>query len=144
MASVSVMPAQAIQQVATHARQQVVVLEPAADGQGIEVIAHHLGTEILLGGLAPDGGLYLPESYPRFSETDLAAVKELAEAREVLDWAHAHFPGRHGAVEDGHAWDHELLVQHEDGGWITVTLTFSASPEFAEAFQAVFVSPEDD
>jgi threonine synthase len=31
--------------------------------------------EILLGGLAPDGGLYLPESYPRFSETDLAAMR---------------------------------------------------------------------
>ena len=31
--------------------------------------------EILLGGLAPDGGLYLPESYPKFSETDLAAMR---------------------------------------------------------------------
>jgi threonine synthase len=31
--------------------------------------------EILLGGLAPDGGLYLPESYPQFSETDLAAMR---------------------------------------------------------------------
>lgn len=32
-------------------------------------------TEILLGGLAPDGGLYLPETYPQFSETDLAAMR---------------------------------------------------------------------
>ena len=32
-------------------------------------------SEILLGGLAPDGGLYLPESYPKFSETDLAAMR---------------------------------------------------------------------
>jgi threonine synthase len=31
--------------------------------------------EILLGGLAPDGGLYLPESYPQFSDTDLAAMR---------------------------------------------------------------------
>ena len=31
--------------------------------------------QILLGGLAPDGGLYLPESYPRFTETDLAAMR---------------------------------------------------------------------
>ncbi|MEW5789592.1 MAG: threonine synthase [Pseudomonadota bacterium] len=31
-------------------------------------------TEILLGGLAPDGGLYLPETYPRFSREDLAAM----------------------------------------------------------------------
>jgi threonine synthase len=33
--------------------------------------------EILLGGLAPDGGLYLPESYPRLSETDLAAMRAM-------------------------------------------------------------------
>ncbi|MCX7628110.1 MAG: threonine synthase [Methylophilaceae bacterium] len=32
-------------------------------------------SEILLGGLAPDGGLYLPESYPKFTETDLAAMR---------------------------------------------------------------------
>ncbi|MEZ0246178.1 MAG: threonine synthase [Methylophilaceae bacterium] len=34
-------------------------------------------SEILLGGLAPDGGLYLPEAYPQFSETDLAAMREM-------------------------------------------------------------------
>ncbi|MEO8419223.1 MAG: threonine synthase [Methylophilaceae bacterium] len=32
-------------------------------------------SEILLGGLAPDGGLYLPESYPQFSDTDLSAMR---------------------------------------------------------------------
>jgi threonine synthase len=31
--------------------------------------------EILLGGLAPDGGLYVPETYPRFSADDLAAMR---------------------------------------------------------------------
>lgn len=31
--------------------------------------------EILLGGLAPDGGLYLPESYPQFSDADLTAMR---------------------------------------------------------------------
>ena len=36
--------------------------------------------EILLGGLAPDGGLYLPESYPQFSETDLAAMRGMTYA----------------------------------------------------------------
>jgi len=35
-------------------------------------------SEILLGGLAPDGGLYLPESYPKFSETDLAAMRAMS------------------------------------------------------------------
>ena len=32
-------------------------------------------SEILLGGLAPDGGLYMPETYPTFSATDLAAMR---------------------------------------------------------------------
>lgn len=75
-------------------------------------------------------------------EAEHAAV--MAEVSEVLAWAQTNFGGRQGPVEDGNAWDHELLIQHEEGGWITVTLTFSASPEFAEAFQAAFVSPEDD
>ncbi len=32
-------------------------------------------TQILLGGLASDGGLYVPEVYPRFSSDDLAAMR---------------------------------------------------------------------
>jgi threonine synthase len=32
-------------------------------------------SEILLGGLAPDGGLYMPEAYPQFSAADLAAMR---------------------------------------------------------------------
>ncbi|MEB4591471.1 threonine synthase [Candidatus Thiothrix sp. Deng01] len=32
-------------------------------------------TEILLGGLAPDGGLYLPETYPHFSDDGLARMR---------------------------------------------------------------------
>ena len=32
-------------------------------------------SEILLGGLAPDGGLYLPESYPQLSDADLTAMR---------------------------------------------------------------------
>ena len=34
--------------------------------------------DILLGGLAPDGGLYLPESYPQVSATELAAWRHLS------------------------------------------------------------------
>ena len=34
--------------------------------------------DILLGGLAPDGGLYLPESYPQISKTELAAWRHLS------------------------------------------------------------------
>ncbi len=75
-------------------------------------------------------------------EAEHAAV--MAEVDQVLAWAQTNYGDRQGSVEDGNDWDHELLIQHEAGGWITVTLTFSASREFAEAFRAVFVSPEDD
>ncbi|HEY0953487.1 MAG TPA: hypothetical protein VGE36_01925 [Roseateles sp.] len=75
-------------------------------------------------------------------EAEHAAV--MTEVQQVLAWAQAEFGGRQGPVEDGNVWDHELLIQNEAGGWITVTLTFSASPEFAEAFQAAFADPEDD
>jgi threonine synthase len=34
-------------------------------------------TEILLGGLAPDGGLYLPETYPQFNEAELSLMREM-------------------------------------------------------------------
>ena len=37
-------------------------------------------TEILLGGLAPDGGLYLPEQYPQVSRTDLDTWRKLSYA----------------------------------------------------------------
>lgn len=32
-------------------------------------------SEILLGGLAPDGGLYLPEAYPQFTDADLTSMR---------------------------------------------------------------------
>ena len=37
-------------------------------------------TEILLGGLAPDGGLYLPEAYPQVTRAELDAWRPLAFA----------------------------------------------------------------
>jgi threonine synthase len=37
-------------------------------------------TEILLGGLAPDGGLYLPEQYPQVSAAELEAWRKLSYA----------------------------------------------------------------
>jgi threonine synthase len=36
--------------------------------------------DILLGGLAPDGGLYLPESYPQISRSELEAWRKLSYA----------------------------------------------------------------
>jgi len=35
-------------------------------------------SEILLGGLAPDGGLYLPESYPQFTDADLSKMRSMS------------------------------------------------------------------
>ena len=32
-------------------------------------------SDILLGGLAPDGGLYLPETYPQFTDADLTVLR---------------------------------------------------------------------
>lgn len=78
------------------------------------------------------------------STRDAAHAAVMAEVQRVLAWALAEFGGRQGPVEDGFAWDHELLVQHEAGGWVTVTLTFSATPEFAEAFQAAFVAADEE
>jgi hypothetical protein len=69
-------------------------------------------------------------------EAEHAAVR--AEVDEVFAWARREFAGREGPVEDGFDWDHELLVQQEADGWVTVTLTFSASAAFAAAFQAAF------
>ena len=37
-------------------------------------------TEILLGGLAPDGGLYLPEQYPKVTRAELDAWRNLSYA----------------------------------------------------------------
>jgi hypothetical protein len=68
----------------------------------------------------------------------------MAEVQAVLAWAEAEFGDRRGPVEDGAAWDHDLLVQHEAGGWVTVTLTFSASAEFAQALQQRFAPADDD
>src|SRR6266849_4679914 len=37
-------------------------------------------TEILLEGLAPDGGLFLPEEFPKFGPTDLSAMRRMSYA----------------------------------------------------------------
>ncbi len=67
----------------------------------------------------------------------------MAEVAQLQDWARREFPGRQGPVEEGQAWDEELLVRRESDGWVTVNLTFSASQPFAEAFMAAFGEAED-
>jgi hypothetical protein len=85
-----------------------------------------------------DGAITLEAMASTRESAGHAAV--MAEVDVVLAWANTEFGERKGPVEDGHVWDHELLIQHEADGWITVTLTFSATPEFADAFLAVFAS----
>ncbi|MCH9798974.1 MAG: threonine synthase [Betaproteobacteria bacterium] len=34
-------------------------------------------SQILLGGLAPDGGLYMPDKYPQFDDVDLTAMRDM-------------------------------------------------------------------
>ena len=52
---------------------------------GISTSSGPTFSEILLGGLAPDGGLYLPESYPQVSSSELEQWRQLSYAD--LAWA---------------------------------------------------------
>jgi hypothetical protein len=76
----------------------------------------------------------------------------LAEVQQLLDWAWQHFGHRHGPVEDGMDWDHDLQVAVEAGqpgqvgqagDWHAVTLTLTGSPAFVDAFVERFGDPRD-
>ena len=43
-------------------------------------------TEILLGGLADDGGLAVPDHYPQLSKAELAAMYPSAKERRSREW----------------------------------------------------------
>ena len=47
--------------------------------------------EALLSGLARDGGLYLPEVWPKFSHEDIAAMQGLSYA-EPVSYTHLTLP----------------------------------------------------
>jgi hypothetical protein len=77
----------------------------------------------------------------------------MAEVQQVLDWAWREFGQRHGPVEEGHDWDHELQIhitgrasdgEATKGAWNEVALTLAGSPAFVEAFLARFGEPEQD
>ncbi|MGQ9686285.1 MAG: threonine synthase [Thiobacillaceae bacterium] len=59
--------------------------------------------EILLGGLAPDGGLYVPQSYPRFTAAELAALRG-------LDYRKLAFAVLSRLIDDIPAADLEALI----------------------------------
>lgn len=79
-----------------------------------------------------DDGVQTLEAMASTRGDEHAAV--LAEVDRVLGWAAQAFADGPGPVEDGAAWDSELLVQQEAGGWQTVTLTLSGTAAFVEAF----------
>ncbi len=60
-------------------------------------------SEILLGGLAPDGGLYLPEAYPRFSADELGALR-------AMDYRQLAFAVLSRLVDDIAAADLKALI----------------------------------
>jgi hypothetical protein len=70
-------------------------------------------------------------------------AKVMAEAQAVLDWAWCNFPAGHGQVDDGADWDHDVQVLIEDGGWHTVTVTFTGTAPFVDAFSAAFGVVQD-
>lgn len=42
-----------------------------------------------------------------------------AEIESVLTWAHWHFEGRQGAIDDGGDWDYDLQSQDDEGRALT-------------------------
>lgn len=62
----------------------------------------------------------------------------LAEVQQVLAWCEAQRPGDQGPREEGHAWQHDLLVLPEDGGWHSVALTIRADEALAQALATAF------
>jgi hypothetical protein len=83
-----------------------------------------------------------------------------AEVEQLLRWAHGHFAGRRGPIEEGGDWDYELQAQDDEGqslawrfeaggagrlqseaaarGRTTVSLSLSGSAAFAEALHQAF------
>jgi threonine synthase len=52
-------------------------MQSTRDGEGRE----YSYTDVLLSGLAPDGGLYVPSEYPQFSTEELVALKDAPYAK---------------------------------------------------------------
>jgi hypothetical protein len=84
-----------------------------------------------------------------------------AEIVQVLDWAHAQFPGRRGPIDEGFDWDYDLqglleftapqALRYDEATRAltvlgdppgkprhTVTISVSGSPEFCGAFRRQF------
>ena len=60
------------------------------------------------------------------------------EVALVLSWAFATFPGEHGPLDQGFAWDHDLAELQESTTLRTVTLLISGGTAFCRAFAERF------
>jgi hypothetical protein len=70
----------------------------------------------------------------------VAAVQ--AEIQQVLDWAHAAFPGMQAALDEGGEWDFQVNQQVETvAGQArqTLTLSLTGTPQFCAAFRGQFI-----
>jgi hypothetical protein len=59
----------------------------------------------------------------------------LAQAQRLLDWALGQAL-RHGPIDEGNDWDHDLHVGLEAGGWWVLTLTITGAPPFIDELMA--------
>ena len=89
-----------------------------------------------------DEGVVTIEALASTSLAQHAAA--LAEAQRVLDWAWQAFPQAHGPADEGGLWDHDLQVGVEPGGWHSIALTLTGTPEFAREFAQAFPPADDD
>lgn len=75
--------------------------------------------EVMLSGLAPDGGLYMPESWPHFSASDLMALRDLPYpqlvARLVAPFLDDSVTALDELAEDAYASFERLAPQSELG-----------------------------
>jgi len=89
-----------------------------------------------------DEGIVTIEALASTSVAQHAAA--LAEAQRVLDWAWQAFPHAHGPADEGGQWDHDLQVNVEPGGWHSIALTLTGTPEFAREFAQAFAVGDED
>ena len=69
----------------------------------------------------------------------VAAVQ--AEIQQVLDWAHATFPGLQAPLDEGGEWDYQVHQQAElvaGQSRQTLTLSLTGTPQFCDAFRRKF------
>ncbi len=78
-------------------------------------------------------------SFDAVASVRVARLSEVrAEADAVVAWARATVAGQEGPLDEGGAWDHELVVSDDGEGWHTLTITLTGDETFAALFEQVF------